>query len=93
MHMGFKKQAGIKKITGRAIFPFYCRLLNTVKTITVIIAYPKIYSSERSWLRFRIIRLILIWLMIPVEVQKSITSNLQFLSVRIPIMNVFGYSF
>jgi hypothetical protein len=46
MHMGFKKQAGIKKITGRAIFPFYCRLLNTVKTITVIIAYPKIYSSE-----------------------------------------------
>jgi hypothetical protein len=41
MPMGFKKQAGIKRIPGRSIFPLYCRLLNTVKTTTVIISILK----------------------------------------------------
>jgi hypothetical protein len=47
-----------------------------------------IYLSERGWLRFRIIRLLLIGLMIPLQVQKPITSNLQSLPVMIPIMNI-----
>ena len=81
-----------KKNTGKNHYSSNNRLFNTIKTTTLIIAILKNILIIEKLVTIPHNQTNIDLLMIPVQVRKSISSRIQFLSM-ITIMHVFGYSF